>query len=168
MARNPRDPNGYYDVLNISPGANSAEVQLAYTFLKNAWQKRRGLPRGRIKEAYECLSDPDTKRDYDEKARRGGGAAPERVRLIASIVLAVVLLAFGGFVFPGFLLPAPEPFELGDQVVSRVDAEPLGRVMKIEIGHRFPNGGVGDAYQLQLSQGGQAWFPTGDLERNYR
>lgn len=168
MPRNPRDPKGYYQVLNLSPGASSAEVKLAYTFLKNAWRTNRKLPRARIKEAYDCLTDPASRREYDSPSRRGGGPGPEQLRLTGAVILLAALLGFGGFVFPGFLIPGPDAFEAGDRLVSAVGETSLGEILRSEAVHVFPGGRTGEAYLVRLSVGGERWFPASDLERNYR
>ena len=60
MARDSRDPKGYYALLNLSPNASDAEVRLAYTFLKIAWGRNRKLNRAKIK-ARSNRSWPDAK-----------------------------------------------------------------------------------------------------------
>lgn len=161
-----QDPLGYYKVLNVSPGANEAEIRLAYTFLKNAWQQNRALPRARIREAFECLSDPRQKAAYDT-GKLGRGDHEWLTAAIGSVVLAA-LVAFAGLVFPGFLLSGPQPYRSGDTLVRAADQGALGQIVRQEAVHRFPNGQTGSAYLVKHVDGTERWYPAGDLERHYR
>jgi curved DNA-binding protein CbpA len=167
MARDRRDPKGYYAVLNLSPGASDAEVQLAYTFLKNAWRTNRKIDRARVKEAYDVLIDPKTRREYQN--RRRGSVALDRTALYgAAVGLIVVLFAVAALLFPGFLLPAAQPFTIGDRLLNATDLAPLGEVIAVEPGHVFPNGGSGDAYRVRAHDGSEIWYPAADLEHHFR
>ena len=165
MARDPRDRKGYYAVLNVSPGANTAEVQLAYTFLKNSWRTNHRLNRAKIKEAYDVLTDPVARQRY----RDGGkGMGSENLFYIGGGALAAVLFTIAAFVFPGFLLSGPGRFSSGARLLNSVDMSPLGEVVELEENHVFPNGGGGDAYLIRRDDGTEKWFPTGDLEQHFR
>jgi len=166
MAATARDPLGYYRVLNLSPGANEAEIRLAYTFLKNAWQHDRKIPRSRIKEAFDCLSDPSLKGAYDSGKRKRADRDWVAVGVSAAILAA--LLLFAGLVFPGFLLPRPTPFASGSQLVRQKDQAPLGEIVRRDPAHRFPNGVSGSAYLVRFGDGSERWYPTSDLENHYR
>jgi curved DNA-binding protein CbpA len=166
MARTQRDPLGYYKVLNLSPGANEAEIRLAYTFLKNAWQRDRRIPRSRIKEAYDCLSDSRQKAAYDSGKRSRGDR--DMVAVGVSGAIMVALLLFAGLIFPGFFLPNPKPFASGTAVVRQKDQAPLGEIVRREPAHLFPNGVSGAAYLVRLADGTERWYPTTDLENHYQ
>jgi len=172
MAGSPRDPLGYYRVLNLSPGANEAEIRLAYTFLKNAWQRDRKIPRSRIKEAYDCLSDPTLKASYDsgKRARAARGARGDRDWVAVGVAgsIMVALLLFAGLIFPGFLLPGPAQFASGSLLVRQKDQAPLGEIVRREPAHLFPNGGSGSAYLVRFADGSEHWYPSSDLENHYR
>jgi len=166
MSSPPRDPLGYYQVLKLSPGANEAEIRLAYTFLKNAWQHDRKIPRSRIKEAYDCLSDPNLKGAYDAGKRSG----PDREWVAAGVSAAILvsLLLFAGLVFPGFFLARPTPFEAGSLLVRQMDQTPLGEIVRRDPAHRFENGTSGSAYLVRFGDGSERWYPTSDLENHYQ
>ena len=167
MAGSPRDPLGYYRVLNLSPGANEAEIRLAYTFLKNAWQHDRKIPRAKIKEAYDCLSDPKLKGTYDSGKKRARSDR-EWAAVGVSGAIMVALLLFAGLVFPGFMLPRPTPFASGSLLVRQKDQAPLGEVVRRDPAHHFTNGGSGSAYLVRFPDGSERWYPTSDLENHYQ
>ena len=89
-------------------------------------------------------------------------------QIIAGLTSLVVLLVFGGFVFPGFLRPWPAAFGFGDRIIGDSNAESLGQVMRKERGHAFPNGLIGDAYLLRTADGQERWYPATDLENHFR
>ena len=167
MARDSRDPKGYYALLNLSPNASEAEVRLAYTFLKIAWGMNRKLNRAKIKEAYDCLSDADRCLEYRTAGKKKRGSPGNRVYVFGGS-LALVLFLVGAFVFPGFLIPAADPFRSGDRLLHAGDMAPLGEVVRMEAGHRFANGLAGNAYLIRMEDGTERWFPTIDLERHYQ
>ena len=166
MAGSSRDPLGYYRVLNLTPGANEAEIRLAYAFLKNAWQKDRKIPRSRIKEAYDCLSDPKMKTSYDSGRR----ARVDRdwVTVGVSGAILVALLLFAGLIFPGFLMPRPSAFAPGSLLVRQKDQTPLGEIVRREPAHLFANGATGSAYLVRFADGSEHWYPVSDLENHYQ
>lgn len=168
MSRDPRDPKGYYAVLNLSPNASDAEVRLAYTFLKNAWRTNRRLDRRRIKEAFDVLSDPEQLAAYRRSRTRRPVISPDQRIYVLGGSAAALLFLIAAFLFPGFLRPAPEAFSPGDRLLNQRTMAPLGEVMRRETGHAFPNGGTGDAYLIRLEDGQERWFPVGDLEEHYR
>ena len=158
-----KDASGYYTTLNLTPGADIAEVRLAYAILKV--QKGAGRSRSVVQEAYECLGDPVTKAEYDCR----GLAKPNlslRPWILSFIFLGLV--GVGGFLFPGFLVPAPKPFSQGDQLIRRSDQTPLGQIVRREELHVFPGGQTATAYLVRMDDGTERWMPASDLEHHYQ
>jgi DnaJ homolog subfamily B member 6 len=70
----------YFAVLGLSRSATDADVKKAYRKLAVQWHpdKNRENPKAeeyfkRIAEAYEVLSDPEKRRQYERSSTRGGG-----------------------------------------------------------------------------------------------
>jgi DnaJ-class molecular chaperone len=65
----------YYDILGVSTSANIVEIKIAYRVQAMQWHPDRNsspdaTARFReIKEAYECLANPDARRRYDAGLR---------------------------------------------------------------------------------------------------
>ncbi len=80
--------SNYYEILEIRPDASAQDVRNAYLRLKSSYRKDNPAlysvldPSetedmiGKIEEAFQILSDPDARRDYDE--RNGFGHRIER------------------------------------------------------------------------------------------
>uniref|UniRef100_A0A7S0ZZJ6 J domain-containing protein n=1 Tax=Noctiluca scintillans TaxID=2966 RepID=A0A7S0ZZJ6_NOCSC len=69
----------YYDQLQLHPGASQQEVRRAYFHMSKKWHPDKTSAQGAkerfqaISEAYQVLSDPDRRRAYDSKGRKGAG-----------------------------------------------------------------------------------------------
>jgi len=67
----------YYEILGISASANAVEIKIAYRVQAMQWHPDRNsspdaAARFReIREAYECLANPDSRRRYDAGLRGG-------------------------------------------------------------------------------------------------
>jgi len=82
MARGSGDEDDYYQILELEPSASQEEITRQYRQKAREWHPDRNRERReeatamfkRISAAYEVLSDPRTRQEYDE--RRSGG--PQR------------------------------------------------------------------------------------------
>ncbi len=161
-----QDIRGYYAILRLSPGASLEEVEQAHQALEEEWRRDGNVPRFQIQDAHRFLSDPENKSAYD--ALRGAQTEPPsktRTMMLSGIMMFLFVIA--GFVFPGFLLGVPEPFNAGDVLVHSRDNSILGAVIMLEASHHFPNAVIGEAYLIEPPAGKQRWYPAGDLERYY-
>ncbi len=161
-----QDMRGYYAILRLSPGVSLEEVEQAYQALEEEWRSDRDVPRFQIQEAYRFLTDPENKSAYDAQCRPKV-ELPSKTRTIMLGGVMMLLLVIGGFVFPGFLLGGPEPFDAGDVLVHPNGKEVLGVVIMLELSHHFPNAMIGEAYLIESPAGERRWYPAGDLERHY-
>lgn len=76
----PRDPLGFYGLLGLRPGASLAEVRTAWRRLAREAHPDAGGDPDRfrlLQEAYETLSDPLRRIEYDRLARERPGQDPE-------------------------------------------------------------------------------------------
>jgi curved DNA-binding protein CbpA len=175
------DPLGYYRALNISPGASPAEIRLAYTFLKRAYREgRKHLQIGKIRAAYETLSNPHVRKRYDAgesvESRRRVQRGPDVAAMLARVNVAktgLVLLLVGAVVLLVLVGPGIRAqfvsFELGDRVYWSESGENLGEVVAFEAQHRFATGAVAPAYRVRSEESGKpTWYPARDLERHCR
>ncbi|MGQ9516449.1 MAG: DnaJ domain-containing protein, partial [Anaerolineae bacterium] len=79
------DPNGedYYRILGVKDDASPEEIRAAYRDLVRQYHPDAGLVQGtsyffrQIQQAYEVLSDPQRRREYDERLRREGKRPPQ-------------------------------------------------------------------------------------------
>ena len=161
-----QDLRGYYGILQLPPCASLAEVEQAYQAREEEWRSDQDVPRFQIQEAYRFLSDPENKSAYDAQCR-SKVELPSKIRTIMLGGIMMFLFVIAGFVFPGFLLGGPEPFEPGDVLVRSNGKEVLGAVIMLDLSHHFPNAMVGEAYLIESPAGERRWYPAGDLERYY-
>lgn len=80
----------YYELLGVPPDAPVAVIQSAFFQLAKTWHPDRLPPEladvrelatkvfARMSEAHQILTDPDRRREYDEKTERGGDDAAEQ------------------------------------------------------------------------------------------
>ncbi len=87
----------YYDLLEVSPDATPQEIRSAYLRVKAAYRKDSVALYslmdesetedllGRIESAYQVLSNPDARRDYDKKHGSSLTAPPTPLAQVVSI-----------------------------------------------------------------------------------
>ena len=165
-----KDTHGYYRALNVSADASAEEIRLAYEIIRQNYRDRRaGVSIGLVTAAYDTLSDPTRRRDYDA-ARSSSSQAAARMRGLGKPgvigILAVTLVAVVLFNFAGDLRQALITFAPGQVLYRREGGSLVGTVVRRERQHRFFNGAVASAYLVKLPQGsGEEWYPARDLER---
>lgn len=79
------DPNGedYYHILGVEDDASLEEIRAAYRELARQYHPDAGLVQGtsyffrQIQQAYDVLSDPGRRQEYDERLRREGKRPPQ-------------------------------------------------------------------------------------------
>ena len=164
-----KDVRGYYRALNVSADASAEEIRLAYEIIRQSYRERRaGISIALVTAAYDTLSDPARRKDYDQ-ARGSGSRAAARVRglgapaVVAALAvgLVIVLLITQGANIRQALIS----FEPGHVLYRRDSGSLVGTVMRRETDHRFVNGAVAHAYLVSLPHGGEEWYPARDLER---
>ena len=165
-----RDPEGFYAALNVSHKASRQEIRLAYELLKQAFKKgQRNLNIGRIQAAYETLSDPPQRRQYDDGAfsgkRPGGNSRLHSKPLL--LTLTVVFLGALALVLAPHFRGELVSFDVGDNLYWRSTNESLGVVLAFDDDHRFPVRAPLPAYQVQPASGREpVWYPARDLNRH--
>jgi curved DNA-binding protein CbpA len=165
-----RDPQGYYAALNLSPDATAAEIRLAYNFIKQSYQEqRRQIDIGKIRSAYEVLSDPRARRRYD-RGETDGSDPMAWIRSIKPRQVLVPLLCVSLVVFLFLVGPSLRAqfrsFEPGDQVYWVENDEDLGKILSFDREHRFPSGAVVPAFEVLPASGeSPVWYPARDLKR---
>src|SRR4051812_3575783 len=76
------EPPDYYAALGVAPGAEEGEIRAAFRRLAREYHpdvNRRPDAAERFRSlvaAYEVLSDPATRRAYDQRRRSGAGSGP--------------------------------------------------------------------------------------------
>jgi hypothetical protein len=125
----------FYEILGVKRSAKNTDINRAYARLKSEMQKESAVPNPRLamvaRIAYETLSDPDKRAEYDASLsvlgrpkKKGGGW---------EIAIATALIAFAGAAAWYFLRPKPaleRPPEVAltpEQVVEEVSPY-VGRV----------------------------------------
>jgi len=160
----------HYAALNLSPDATAAEIRLAYTFIKQSYhEERRQVDIGKIRAAYEVLSDPRARRDYD-KDSAVGGRGPAWLKSFSSRQVLVPLL--GVAVLALLVIVGPDlgaqfrSFDPGDEIYWVENGESLGKVLKFDREHRFPSGAIVPAFEILPASGEEPiWYPARDLKR---
>ncbi len=166
-----RDPEGYYAALNVSHKASRQEIRLAYELLKQAFKKgQRNLRIGKIQAAYETLSDPRQRRQYDgggssSTNRRGGKSRLHSAPLV--LTLTVVFLGALAFVIAPHFRTDLVNFDVGDNLYWQSTDKALGVVLEFDDDHVFPVRAPVPAYLVQPATGKEPiWFPARDLSRH--
>jgi curved DNA-binding protein CbpA len=165
-----RDPEGYYAALNISPEATAAEIRLSYSFIKQSYhEERRQVDIGKIRAAYQVLSDPKARRKYDRGVAAGGGV-PKWMKSISLRQVFVPVLIVAALVLFARLGPDLRAqfrsFEPGEEIYWAENKEPLGKVLSFEREHSFSTGSVAPAFEILPASGGDpVWYPARDIKR---
>ena len=165
-----KDTRGYYRALNVSADASAEEIRLAYEIIRQNYRDRRtGVSIGLVTAAYDTLSDPARRRDYDT-ARSSSSKAAARVRGLGKpAVIGLLSLTLVGVLLITHatdLRQAMVSFSPGHVLYRREGGSLVGTVVRREHEHRFVNGAVANAYLVALPSGaGQEWYPARDLER---
>lgn len=165
-----KDTRGYYRALNVSADASAEEIRLAYEIIRHNYRERRtAVSIGLVTAAYDTLSDPERRRDYDA-ARSASSRAAARVRgLGAPALIGVLAVALAGVLLlthAADLRQAMLTFEPGQVLYRREGGGLVGTVVRREREHRFFNGAVANGYLVSLPDGaGEEWYPARDLER---
>jgi len=161
---------GYYAALNISPDATAVEIRLSYTFIKQSYHEdRRQVDIGKIRAAYEVLSDPGSRKKYDNGVAAKGGA-PAWTRSISLRQVLVPILVVTGVLLLVIVAPSLRTqfrnYEPGDEIYWAENGEPLGQVLSFDRNHRFASGVVAPAFEILPSSGEDpVWYPARDLKR---
>jgi hypothetical protein len=173
LAVGKNDPKGYYAALNLGPDATASEIRLAYNFMKQSYhEERRQMDIGKVRAAYEVLSDPRARRSYDDGSSQGrnGAAWLKKIsfRKVLVPVLAVGLAALLVMLGPS-LRAQFRSFDPGDEIYWSENDEPLGTVLQFEREHRFPTGATVPAFEILPASGEDpVWYPARDLKRYAR
>jgi DnaJ-class molecular chaperone len=166
------DPKGFYKALNISPTASQTEIRLAYKFLKRAFKDGKRLTNiGKIQSAYQTLSDPKLRVQYDghahgrphsvQAARRASRLHSIHLLVAATaLCLAAMAIAFGPAITAGWA-----SFNPGEQLVWKQTSQPLGEILSYEESHQFQEAPAQAAYEVKLGSGLVQWFAATDLHR---
>ncbi len=99
-------PKDYYEILGVSKNASSEEIKSAYRRLALKYHPDRGGGKAEeekfkeINEAYQALSDPEKRAQYDRFGRVGTGAGPGGYSSWQGDWTGGI--NFGGFNFGGF------------------------------------------------------------------
>ena len=168
----PRDPSGFYAALRVAPTSGQTEIRLAYKMMKRAYRDGKKVSNvGKIKQAYETLSDPTLRAKYDNAAagasgrrRRGVSSALHSLPLLAGLAalfLIALTLAFGPGVKARFT-----SFDVGETLSWKKTKQPLGEVLEYKAHHQFDTGSALPAYKVLLGSGEAQWFTATDLHRN--
>lgn len=168
-----RDPEGFYQILNVGLDASAEEILLSYRFLKIAFRERRKkLNIGLIQEAYETLSDQEKRTEYDARSRPSAVAASDRQGAVSPFSSPVLLLSLiAVFLIVLVVVKGPDmraaliSFHQGDRLYLMEDESSMGTVVSYESDHRFHNGAVAPAYLLREAGGQEEWYPARDLVR---
>ena len=126
----------HYEVLGIKPSAKHTEIDIAYQRIMG---KRRGEhappdPRGdaRIREAYEVLSDVESREYYDAELRQAALRAPLPVGRLVMAALAAAALGAAAWWFlkpaPSVKLEAEAPTK-----IAQAAAPSVGRIERIQM-----------------------------------
>ncbi len=111
-----------YEVLGVARNAKVTDIGLAYKRIKAELQKETSAPNPRLaamaKVAYETLSDPDRRAEYDATLESGGlpkgkAKGPGRAAIVATVV-ALIAAAGAGYYF----FARPSALSQGEKALS--------------------------------------------------
>ena len=119
----------YYELLDVSEDASPDEIKRAYRRKASKLHPDRNPDRDgsefiQIKQAYECLSDPERRVVYDETGRDGAGEEVDPVERIFIHILNESLI---------YLSSAWEVLEKVNSVVSDLEGEAGQRLSELEV-----------------------------------
>jgi hypothetical protein len=93
----------HYDVLGVPRNAKASDIGRAYNRIRAEQRKETTVPDARLlglaKAAYDTLSDPDLREEYDRALARRRLSAQHRKGVIVATSLAVVLASGAGYYF---------------------------------------------------------------------
>ena len=156
----------YYQVLRVSPGASTKEIEQAYQRLMKEARYDTSIDRRLIENAYRTLSNTQTKYQYDAlqnlKTKRGTKVAEDpdktsynpiewikkRTRKQLLITLAIITVIGIGFYSMrfGYIL---KDFQAGDVLYENLTNQRFGKILRVEHDYRFGDELI-DAYQVEL------------------
>ena len=161
-----KDRHGHYAALNLSADAAPEEIELSFRMLKRSYQERRtSVNIAKVQTAYEVLSDPRSRREYDNLGQRKASSSLMSQPVILGILL--VVLIFLVVILHGAEIRARmTQFEPGDTLYLRADGQFFGTVQAFESQHVFFNGAQAPAYLIENTPGSEGeWYPARDLTR---
>jgi hypothetical protein len=99
----PQTSKTHYDVLGVPRNAKATDIGRAYNRIRAEQRKESTMPDARLlgaaKVAYDTLSDPDQREEYDRALAIQRFGATRRKGVIVATSLAVVLAAGAGYYF---------------------------------------------------------------------
>lgn len=126
-----------YEVLGVARNAKVTDVGLAYKRMKAELQKETSAPNPRLaamaKVAYETLSDPDRRAEYDATLESGGlpkgkAKGPGRTAIVATVVVLVAVAGAGYYFFARPSAQSQGEKALSPQEIIHAVAPHLARV----------------------------------------
>jgi hypothetical protein len=121
-----------YDVLGVPRKAKFTDIGRAYNRIRADQQKESTAPDSRLlaasKVAYDTLSDPDRRDEYDRVLAGPGFVAKHRKPVIAAASLAVVTAAVAGYYFASRSAGPSGEKPLEPQELLAAVAPQIGRV----------------------------------------
>lgn len=143
------------------------QVEEAYDRLMQAARFESGIDRGKVREAYDLLSNPQARTQYNrdlitweaERARRR--EKPGRRTLPIALVIGVGLIAV--ILMWSRSIRSVEEFRLGDELYVRDTGRKFGSIIDVAKDHAFEDGRRGPGYQVALEDESERWFTKSEI-----